>query len=255
MSLTDAEMARANTTGDESAPIPTHDLKLAWSFMKNGFMGSKFRFNFPNDPDAKTDVLPENVPSQRDEVPVNLDSMMRSTLARLTSSSSALELIPSPTVPDQSFASSHGTPPRERTPEIMSSPDTVGSPVRRAEEPTTRRQELEPWSWANALIAQCNDIIDTVRPRHPETSDEWNAVSKLVDGTLLSERVIDGQRWILSKTNMDTGELCQSRPADSSERSHLRRGSSRSKTMCRRCPDRTGRLLRRRGTGSGVQDR
>lgn len=183
------------------------DLKLVWSFMKNGFVCSKLRQNLPNVPEAKDDVLPASVPAKRVSPDTNLDSVMRATLTRLTAPP-APELLASPPVfADQSY-SPHASPLRAGSVEPMSSPDTMGSPDNgfRPEPPVERVPQLEPWSWANSLSAICQNVILSAHPRDPAPPTRPDDFVAVIPGSFLSERSINGDRWIVS---MQSSEGCE----------------------------------------------
>jgi len=203
-----AEMARAAGSADDAPPLPSHDLKLTWSFMKNGFVDSRFRQHFPHVPEAKTDVLPSSIPAPVTPAATDLDAVLRKTMVHLTSSTAATDLIPSPPAFDTSFPASE-TPTRGRTPEPMSSPDTMASPSRsaRTEAPIVRVQELEPWSWANALVAQCRDIISTVRPRNPAPAAASQDDKASIPGAIVSTRVLGEEEWVVSMVQNDYCEI------------------------------------------------
>lgn len=198
------------TSVDDHLPIAVFDLKLVWSFIKNGFVDSKFRQAFPNVPEAKDDILPSSAIVERPPAKTNLDSVMRATLSRLTAPPRPELLASPPILADQSY-SSHGSPLRggiEHSPEPMSSPDTMGSPgASHSEPPIERVPALEPWSWVNALVAICKDIITTAHPRAPVASTErTDGVASAVSESFLSERVIDGKHWTVSMSSTEERE-------------------------------------------------
>lgn len=206
-------MARAAGTADDTPALPTHDLKLVWSFMKNGFVGSRFRQHFPHVPEAKEDVLPSSAPAREAPAPVDLDAVMRATMAQLTSASAA-DTTPSPLPVEHghgSFSTFTGTPPRGNgaagTPEPFESPDTMASPTMHAEAPIVREQELEPWSWANGLVAQCREIITTVQPRDPVAEVLSEPEKDTMPGTLQTSRVVGDEEWVVSMVGQDHCEF------------------------------------------------
>lgn len=190
------EMARA--VSDDNGPVATYDLKLVWSFMKNGFVSSRLKMHFPDDPSAKDDVLSadafkEPIPQARD-----LKTVMATTLGKLLAQPGAPEPIASPPQQlDYSFSPSRVSPVRVKSPQVASSPDTVGDASMAREEPSAdRHPELEPWAWANTLVAGCNDVARSARPRQVAPRKE-HKLHLVGTSTVLSKRTIESAEWTI----------------------------------------------------------
>lgn len=200
------EMARS--VSDEGGPVAAYDLKLVWSFMKNGFVSSRFKTHFPDDPTAKDDVLPSTAISKPASQPQDLDKVMASTMTMLLARPGASESIGSPTtLRDYSFSPTRVSPVTTRSPQVASSPDTVGgASVAREEETVERHPDREPWAWVNTLIAACNDIVGSMRPRE-------EVVPTLSTGPEHARREIDGAEWALVQSPQGCRFIAS--PADS----------------------------------------
>ena len=152
-----------------------HDLKLAWSFMQNGFLASPFQRYFPNLPvRPPDDLLPASAILYPERSILPLADILRVTSSKLSSPRVSLPVSQrtfdgtSPEQGDQSIDSSFAmssdanltptTPTKALSADEMSSPDTVE--VKKAkEEVIVRDIEMEPWVWANTLLAQCEDLV------------------------------------------------------------------------------------------------
>lgn len=207
-------MKRLVSNEDDVAP-PTYDLKLVWSFMVNGFVNSRFKLHFPNVMGAADEHLPAGFPHPAPPPATDLNAIMASTLASLTAPprrGSEQIASPTPGVPDKSYNSSHASPLPPMSPEHPpSSPDTVGdntAPPAIIEAP--RQRELEPWAWANSLLATCNTIVATARLRSPASERGGDPLlGVLPAGSFLEERVIEGSRWILQMASTSGRESRQ----------------------------------------------
>lgn len=193
------EISRSAAITDDSVPIVTHDIKLVWSFMKNGFVNSQFRQNFPFG--SANDVLPDGVPRPATPTALNLDSTIRNTLSRLTGSPRLPESVASPPQPpDYSWSSSRASPRPDEPSFAPSSPDTVGDNEKEpavAEEPP-RVLEREPFPWANSLVAACSAIISSSRPRLRGPEAAPDPLLTALPNTPLAERSIEGVRWLVA---------------------------------------------------------
>jgi hypothetical protein len=192
------EMARAAGSVDDTPPLPTHDLKLVWSFLKNGFVGSRFRLHFPHVPEAKDDILPATLlaPPLGQTQQQDIESVTRATLAFLATPKPE-PLSPTPFEHSVSFASV-STPRPATPPSAPASPDSITSPVNmRTDAPIVRDQALEPWSWANALVGATRTLMQHWRPRVPQPPPV-DAPTPDVRGTLLDTREIGGASWVVA---------------------------------------------------------
>ncbi|WOO81875.1 uncharacterized protein LOC62_04G005390 [Vanrija pseudolonga] len=194
-----AEISRSAAITDDSVPIVTHDIKLVWSFMKNGFVNSQFRQNFPVG--SANDLLPEGLPRPTTPTVLNLDSTIRNTLSRLTGSPRLPESVASPPqAPDYSWSSSRASPRPDEPSFAPSSPDTVGDNEKEpiAPEEPPRVLEREPFPWANSLVAACSAIIASSRPRKPAPEPTPDPLLTALPNTPLAERSIGFLRWLVA---------------------------------------------------------
>lgn len=193
------EMTRITASADDALPTPTHDVKLVWSFMKNGFLHPRLAVNFPRDPDAVDDVLPANVPPKAPPVSSALDAVLRQTLSRLGATPAPEGLSSPPPFGNQSLDSVAASPLPVSPGLVPSSPDTAGGDAELTEEKSVERYpEVEPLTWANTLLALCTDIVTSTAPRHPQESGANDALLAAIPAeTLLSERTIDDVRWLV----------------------------------------------------------
>ena len=203
------EMTRITASADDALPIPTHDVKLVWSFMKNGFLHPRFAVNFPRDPDAAEDVLPSSIPPKAPAMSSALDAVLRQTLSRLGATPAPEGLSSPPPFGDQSLDSAAASPLPVSPGLVPSSPDTAGGDAELTEDkPIERYPEVEPLTWANTLLVLCSDIVTAVKPRHPqEDAANDELLRALPQETLLSERTIDGVRWLVFMQSGSTGQL------------------------------------------------
>lgn len=194
-----SEMTRITASADDAMPVPTHDVKLVWSFMKNGFLHPRLAVSFPRDPDAADDVLPTSVPPRTPPMSSALDAVLRQTLSRLGATPAPEGLSSPPPFGDQSLESAGATPLPVSPGPVPSSPDTAGGDTELpSEQAVERHPEVEPLTWANTLLALCTDIVTSARPRHPqEPSGSDMLLAAIPPETLLSERTIDSERWVV----------------------------------------------------------
>lgn len=184
-----------------------YDLKLVWSFMKNGFVSSSFATHFPKDPSAKDDLLPSSALEEPTIPPPDLDKVMTETMSKLLAQPGTAESIASPPpLPDYSFSPTRASPVTARSPQIASSPDTVGdASMAKPEETTQRYPEREAWAWANTLIAACNDSIGSVKPRLPVSATQDND-DRIPWDSVMDTRVINDLAWIICGRDAGTCE-------------------------------------------------
>lgn len=202
-------MTRITASADDALPIPTHDVKLVWSFMKNGFLHPRLAVNFPRDPDAADDVLPANVPPRAPPMSSALDAVLRQTLSRLGATPAPVGLSSPPPFGDQSLDSAAASPLPVSPGPVPSSPDTAGGDAELTEEkPVERYPEVEPLTWANSLLALCSDIVTSAAPRDPKepTADD-SLLTAIPPESLISERTIDDVRWLVFMQSGSAREL------------------------------------------------
>ncbi|KAL1412364.1 hypothetical protein Q8F55_000108 [Vanrija albida] len=201
------EISRSAAITDDSVPIVTHDIKLVWSFMKNGFVNSQFRQNFPFG--SANDVLPEGVAVRETPAVLNLDSTIRNTLTRLSGSSRLPESVASPpAAPDYSWNSSRASPRAdegamgEEPSFAPSSPDTVGDNDEKREpavpEEPPRVLEREPFPWANSLAAACSTIICSSHPRTKAPDAASDHLVAALPCPPIAERSVGSARWLVA---------------------------------------------------------
>lgn len=244
-------MSRITASADDALPVPTHDVKLVWSFMKNSFMHPRLAVNFPRDPDAANDVLPPNVPPKAPPVSSALDAVLRQTLSRLGATPAPEGLASPPPFGDHSLDSISASPLPVSPGPVPSSPDTAGGGAEmREERPIERHPEVEPLTWANTLLSVCSDIVNSVTPKYPQQSKtDDTLLAAIPPETFLSERTIEGVRWLVFMQSSSTREL--SRHPYQLTHSGPRRiklsgwHAPRRALVCTRGRDRAGRLFRR----------
>lgn len=191
-------MTRITASADDTLPAPTHDVKLVWSFMRNGFVQPRLAPSFPRDPDAADDVLPPEIPPRAPRAPAAIDAVLRQTLTRLGAAPAPAGLSSPPPFGDRSLDSAGATPLPVSPGPVPSSPDTAGERAPEEDSPPERHPEIEPLTWANTLLALCADIVSSAGPRRPREESTGDALlAALSPGTLLSERTIDGARWLV----------------------------------------------------------
>ncbi|CAK9782409.1 hypothetical protein CC85DRAFT_314014 [Cutaneotrichosporon oleaginosum] len=194
------EMARA--VASEEAGAPSYDVKLVWSYMVNGFVNSHFKQHFPHVIGASDAVLTE-VPLPRQPKRPPLCAVMSSTLARLrqppkNSSLPQTSDISLASLPDRSTSTGLEIESDESDVEPDDSFDTVGENDQAdASLPagTTKREPtLEPWAWANTLLASICAVGASARVRDP------SHVAPAVEFPLpvIDERRIGDEDWALA---------------------------------------------------------
>lgn len=191
-------------SSDDQATLPTHDLKLVWSFMVNGFVTSRFKLHFPNVFGATNDLLLEGIPAVSPPPATNLDAVLTATLASLSSRPD--DVGASPAMPEPSFSASFASPvhPVRSPEEPPSSPSTVAHSAPGVSE-TPRDPAVEPWAWANTLLSACNGLVSAARLRDPAPPKSAAIIAdSLPTSSFQDERVIDGARWILQLASPST---------------------------------------------------
>lgn len=168
-------------------PLATHDLKLVWSYMTNGFVSSVFQTYFPDLPlRPPKDELPSDALAARKPHGADLTSVLRESLGRLSrrktnagtagtavatspanadadsSLTSAFDKsLPSP-LPDESISIRPESPDHDEE-DVESDDDASqsGTAGRKDAESTEvrRRLEREPWVWANTLVKACEGLV------------------------------------------------------------------------------------------------
>ncbi|WWC94956.1 hypothetical protein V866_001808 [Kwoniella sp. B9012] len=224
------EIARAvsQDPSSDDLPLPTHDLKLVWSFMLNGFVRSSFHDHFPylivRPP---KDTLPSDHATYPRISTRSLDDVLRETSQVLKidhPSHSAVADTPSVqanqsldsenTSMDMSVSMTHEnhddngdlTPTgilsddEEEDEGIsrFSSPDTVGNKYavpEEEEEEVKRVMAKEPWVWANTLIRDLEGLVRSAvggvegdGAGRMERDDEQEL-------NLRDKRLVDGGTW------------------------------------------------------------
>lgn len=226
-------MNRAISNDDQIA-LPTHDLKLVWSFLVNGFVNSRFKQHFPNVFGAVDAVLPGSTSTPTPAAPSSLNAVLASTIAGLT----VRDNVGSPVVHEPSFNSTFASPSRNGNgdhahspPEEPSSPSTVGDGQPAAEGETPREPEVEPWAWANTLLATVNEMVSAAKVRQPAPPSSRDVLGEaLAAGSFQDERQINGERWILQLASANTRKSLVVVAADASLCTSPRR------KRCRRAP-------------------
>ncbi|WVW86265.1 hypothetical protein I302_108307 [Kwoniella bestiolae CBS 10118] len=206
----------------DDLPTPTHDLKLVWSFMLNGFVHSSFHQHFPylivRPP---KDVLPDTYMTYPRKPTRALDEVLKETNEVLgmgnkkyigdTPSVQANESLNSDTSMDMSISMTNEddedgedgdlTPTgilseEEEEMSRFSSPDTVENRYDTSEvgeEEVKRVLEKEPWVWVNTLI---RDLEGLVRGAVGVVGGDGLAGAGGVDESgLRDRRVVDGNEW------------------------------------------------------------
>lgn len=162
--LIEAEITRTNTQdpSHDTLPSATHDLKLTWSFLQNGFISSPFLRHFPNILKRPPDeVLPADLQPNPHRHGRPLEEVLRETMSRLLQAREAVAS-PVPVVEEslssQAMSESIDVEPTEIA-SVPSSPDTVDRPLPVEEQPVKRRLEKEPWVWANTLVRELERLV------------------------------------------------------------------------------------------------
>ena len=169
------EIARAASQDQSSdtLSIAMHDLKLAWSFMQNGFVASPFQRHFPSLATASEDILPTSIDVYPTHTTRELAAVMSETMRRLSSpSESALPSsqrtadYASPGQAEHSVNSSFAisspsetTHTRAKSADASQSPDTVDVKKDIVKMPM-RQLDEQPLVWANTLLAQCEALVE-----------------------------------------------------------------------------------------------
>ena len=179
------------------------DTKLVWYFLKNGFVKSPLLVHVPQQfrqrpPD---DTLPEGFEANPKPVSRNMSEVLAETIRLLTGRSkreTAQETPPAPHPHEASIDSSVDMSTIEdsgvipSSPEIPSSPDTVSHKPYIKEEPEDPEEprvlELEPWVWANTLIASLKALVKS-KDMGSESITSW----KSIEGALVDTRIVDGR--------------------------------------------------------------
>lgn len=178
------------------------DTKLVWYFLKNGFVRSPLLVHFPQQfrqrpPD---DILPENFDANPRPKRRSMSEVLAETIRSLTGRSKrATETETVQETPpvqheesndssvDMTVLDESGVVPS--SPDIPSSPDTVSQkPSIKEELEPPRVLELEPWVWANTLIASLKTLVKS-KDIGREESQGW----KLSEGALVDTRMVDGR--------------------------------------------------------------
>lgn len=214
------EMARSagnDITTDHLVP-PAYDTKLVWHFLKHGFVQSPLSVHMPAQFRAKPtkDQLPTGFEPNPKSAPRPLEQVLDEAEKSLNGQSPTQdgqrdEM--SPVIQDTSIDSSMAmTPPADvsilpSSPEIPSSPDTVGNGPRDAAEEEykepPRTLELEPWVWANTLLAGLQVALK-MPDMVPVPVEPWVPPS----GVRVAKWSVEGADWhALSNASAGTGEL------------------------------------------------
>ena len=161
------EIARATASdqSNDNLPAATHDVKLVWAFMKQGFTDPPLLKHFPSNPDPA--LLPTEAWALVSPSPRDLDKVLQDTFAKL--SQPAQPQTPTPAAVasstlgmDDSADSSnmlstvHDSPAVSRR-SSASSQDTVEK--RQPVEESLRYPAEEPLVWAKDLVKDCATLF------------------------------------------------------------------------------------------------
>jgi hypothetical protein len=178
------------------------DTKLVWYFLKNGFVKSPLLVHLPQQfrqrpPD---DLLPEGFDPNPRPMQKSMTEVLGETIRSLTGRSKReqedIHETQTPDIrPEESVDSSVAMSTLDESgvipssPEIPSSPDTVSQkPSIKEEVEVPRVLELEPWVWANTLIASLETLV-----RSKDVGQEISTGWKSVMGALVDTRTVDGK--------------------------------------------------------------
>nr|XP_019010398.1 uncharacterized protein I206_04867 [Kwoniella pini CBS 10737]OCF49179.1 hypothetical protein I206_04867 [Kwoniella pini CBS 10737] len=232
----------------DDIPTPTHDLKLVWSFMINGFVHSSFHDHFPYlSVRPPKDFLPDEFTRYTRKPNRNLDEVLKETQTELGIIKKEIMYTPS-TKANESLNSTNGSEStmsmdmsmsvvededndedvdRDLTPtgilsedeeDLLSSPDTVERKNLYAvqeEEEIERKIEKEPWVWINTLV---RDLEKLIKDAIGLIDDGYNL--PLNDG-MRDKRIVQGGLWevLVSKNDKDEQQIWLMYTSDSASSS------------------------------------
>ncbi|WWD19682.1 hypothetical protein CI109_104144 [Kwoniella shandongensis] len=183
------EIARSavQDRSQEDLPLATHDLKLVWSFLQNGFVHSVFHRHLPylliRPP---KDLLPEQSNLYPRSATRPLDEVIKETTESLnahhtggkevdlgtpslgnegsvdSSADMSMSMSMSMAMENEDEDGDGDRTPTKALSEAgsrASSPDTVERRDEQHEEEVKRFLEEEPWVWANTVVQACEDLI------------------------------------------------------------------------------------------------
>lgn len=202
-----------------------HDLKLVWSFMRNGFVASPFQRYFPDLPILPPDdVLPSTLHPYPIRPVRDIEIVLEETLTKLSypsrpallpsrrttdgtppaAAEHSIDSMPSSgAASDNSVDSSLALPPSvDATPtrayRAWSTDDSrsreTAEEKKEAEDAIMGHMEEEAWVWANTLLAQCETVIKQALEGKDIRSEDGGAVPGRFDpsgDSLYDERCID----------------------------------------------------------------